>query len=424
MTEVRTPTSSWGSPNFRRLWLATTVSSFGSEVAELALPLLALVTLSASPAEVGLLRVAQFLPFLLATLPLGLLVDRRREHRLSLMVGADLGRFVLVAAIPIAVWVGLARIELLYVIVFAAATLTVLYQIADFAFLPSVVEQHQLVDANGKIAASQSANEIGGRGLGGLLIEAISAPVAVAVNAVAFLGSAISLRRIAVRTEHVADHEDVASPRGRARREVAEGLRVAVRDRYVRALLGEATTFNVFNEIFILGLLIYAVRDLGLGAAAIGLIFTAGGIGSFIGAWFGARVTGRFGYGRVLLVTLIAGNTAPLGTAFVGGSQGNALVLLCSIFAIMGVGIGIANVHAVSLRQTAVPEDSRGRVNAAYRLISWGAIPLGAAAGGVVATQASAQVAMIAGAVGMSLGTLWVAFSAVPSLRTIDQATA
>ena len=400
------------------------MSSFGSEVAELALPLLALLTLSASAAEVGLLRVAQFLPFLLATLPLGLLVDRRRRHRLSLMVGADLGRFVLVAAIPITVWLGVARIELLYVIVFASAMLTVLYQIADFAFLPSVVEQHQLVDANGKIAASQSANEIGGRGLGGLLIEAISAPVAVAVNAVAFLGSAISLRRIAVRPDSVADQEDVPSPRGRAWREVAEGLRVAVRDRYVRALLGEATTFNVFNEIFLLGLLIYAVRDLGLGAAAIGLVFTAGGIGSFIGAWFGARFTRRFGYGRVLLVTLIVGNAAPIGTAFAGGSPGTALVLLCSIFAIMGVGIGIANVHAVSLRQTAVREDLRGRVNAAYRLISWGAIPLGAAAGGIVATQASAQVAMIAGAVGMSLATLWVAFSPVPRLRTIDEAAA
>jgi predicted MFS family arabinose efflux permease len=425
MTKVRSTTSSaWSNPNFRRLWLASTVSSFGSEVAELALPLLALLTLSASPAEVGLLRVAQFLPFLLATLPLGLLVDRRRRHRLSLMMGADLGRFALVATIPITVWVGVARIELLYVIVFAAAILTVLYQIADFAFLPSVVEQHQLVDANGKIAASQSANEIGGRGLGGLLIQAISAPVAVAVNAVAFLGSAISLSRISVRTEDVADQEELPSSRGRAWREVAGGLRVAVRDRYVRALLGEATTFNVFNEIFILGLLIYAVRDLGLSAAAIGLVFTAGGIGSFTGAWFGARVTGRFGYGRVLLVTLIVGNAAPIGTAFAGGSPGKTLALLCTIFAIMGVGIGIANVHAVSLRQTAVREDLRGRVNAAYRLISWGAIPLGAATGGVVATQASAQVAMITGAVGMSLATLWVAFSAVPRLRTIEDAAA
>jgi MFS family permease len=201
-----------------------------------------------------------------------------------------------------------------------------------------------------------------------------------------------------------------------------EGLRLALHHRYVRPLLGEATTFNVFNEMFMLGLLIYSVRELGLGPAAIGLVFTAGGVGSFIGAWFGARVTGRFGYGRVLLVTLIVGNAAPVAVAFLGGVGGSALGLLCAIFVVMGVGIGIANVHAVSLRQTAVPEYLRGRVNAAYRLISWGAIPLGAAVGGIVASQASAQAAMITGALGMALATLWVAFSAVPRLRTISDA--
>ena len=425
MTQVMTRSAPvWTNRNFRRLWVASTVSSFGSEVAELALPLLALLALSASAAEVGLLRVAQFLPFLLATLPLGLLVDRRRRHRRSLMVGADLGRFALIAIIPITVWLGVAQIELLYAVVFAAGVLTVLYQIADFAFLPGVVSQDQLVDANGKIAASQSANEIGGRGLGGLLIQAISAPVAVAVNAVAFLVSAISLLRIETEDPHpVEDAAQSAPTPGRAWREIVEGLRVAVRDRYVRALLGEATTFNVFNEMFILGLLIYTVRDLDMGPAAIGLMFTAGGVGSFVGAWFGARVTGRFGYGRVLLITLLIGNAAPLGVALTGVVDDATMLLLCGIFVIMGVGIGIANVHAVTLRQTAVHEHLRGRVNAAYRLISWGAIPLGAAVGGVVATQAGAQVAMMTGAIGMSLATLWVAFSAVPRLRSIADAT-
>src|SRR6188768_2253129 len=106
MTQVmEKPATVWANRRFRRIWFASTVSSFGSEVAELALPLLALLTLSASAAEVGLLRVAQFLPFLLATLPLGVLVDRRRRQRLKLMVGADLGRFGLIAAIPISVWV-------------------------------------------------------------------------------------------------------------------------------------------------------------------------------------------------------------------------------------------------------------------------------------------------------------------------------
>ncbi len=401
------------------------MSSFGSEISELALPLLALITLSASAAEVSLLRVAQFLPFVLATLPLGVLVDRRREQRLSLMVGADVGRFALTAMIPIAVWAGLTQVELLIPVVFAAGILTVLYQIADFALLPSIVHSDQLVDANGKIAASSSASEIGGRGLAGLLVEAISAPFAVAVDAISFLGSALSLRRI--RIEQPSAARDVPTPAPPLRssgREITDGLRVAVRHRYIRALLGEATTFNLFNEMFILGLLLYTVRSLGIGPAGIGLVFTAGGVGSFVGAWFGSRVTGRFGYGRVLLITLILGNTAPIAVSLAGQVGDGALALLCAIFAVMGVGIGVANVHAVSLRQTAIPEQLRGRVNAAYRLISWGAIPPGAAIGGITASQAGPYTAMVSGAVGMSAATLWVAFSAVPRLRSIDDARA
>jgi hypothetical protein len=224
-----------------------------------------MLTLSASAEQLGLLRAAQFLPFLLATIPLGLLVDRRARHRLALMVGADLGRFVLVASIPLAVWAGVASMGLLYGVVFAVGLLTVLYQIADFAFLPSLVTRAQLVDANGKIAAAQSANEIGGRGLGGLLVQALSAPLAVSVNALGFLVSAGALSRI--RVPHPAEPADGQSsePGTAARPRATDGLRLALRNRYVRPLLAEATTYNVFNEIFVIGLLLHAVRELGVG---------------------------------------------------------------------------------------------------------------------------------------------------------------
>ncbi|MBB5788047.1 MFS transporter [Jiangella mangrovi] len=416
MTAVTEPTTrAWASRDFRRLWAGSAVSTFGSEVAELAVPLLAIGVLAATPGELGALRTAQFLPFLLATLPLGMLVDRRR--RLPLMVGADVGRFALILVIPLAVWAGFAEIELLYVVMFLAGVLTVLYQVADFAFVPEVVTPHQLVDANGKLAAAQSANEIGARGFGGLLVQAASAPVAMLVNAVTYLVSAFSLRGISV--------VETTRPTASARpswAEVTAGLREALRNRYVRALLGEATTFNLFNEVFILGLMLFTVREVGLSPIQIGIVFTAGGVGSFLGAWFGARVTGRFGYGRVLLVTLILGNTAPVLVALAGTDAVGTLVLFCSVFVVMGVGIGIANVHAVSLRQAALPEELRGRVNAAYRLISWGAIPVGATLGGVLAAVTDARTAMVAGASGMVLATLWVAFSPVRRLASIDEA--
>jgi predicted MFS family arabinose efflux permease len=171
-----------------------------------------------------------------------------------------------------------------------------------------------------------------------------------------------------------------------------------------------------------LGLLLWLVRDLDMNAAVIGLVFTAGGVGSFLGSWFGSRVTGRFGYGRVLLVTMLVGNGAPLCLLGAGQAGGFAVPLLCCVFLVMGVGIGIANVHAVSLRQTALPEHLVGQTQAAYRLVAWGAIPLGAGIGGAVATAAGAEAAVASGAVGVAAATLWVVFSGVPALRSIEDA--
>jgi MFS family permease len=417
VTQAGASERAWTNANFRRLWVGAGASSLGSEIAEIAVPLLALVTLSANAAELSAVRSAQFLPFLLATLPLGLLVDRRRSGRLRMMVGSDLARFVLVASIPISVWAGFASLELLCVTIFCVATLTVLYQVAEFALLPSLVPSHLLVDANGKITATQAANEVGGRGLGGLLVQAVSAPVAVVTNALGFLVSALSLRRIRVPEEATPD--STGTEGASSGRELVEGLRIALGNRYIRPLLGESTTYNLFSEAFFLALMLILVRDLDFSAGAVGLVFTMGGAGSFVGAWFGARFTRRFGYGRVLLTTLIIGNTAPLAAVFVDRVEW-PLPLLCLVFLTMGIGIGIANVHGVSLRQTAVSADLRGRVNAAYRMISWGAIPAGAALGGLLATQAGSYSAMVVGVIGIASASLWVAFSPVPRLATID----
>ena len=405
-----TTATAWTDRNFRRLWVGSSASWFGAEIGELAIPLLALITLSATPGEMGLLRTMQFLPFLLATLPLGVVVDRCRKR--PLMIGADLGRFVLIGGIPVLIWVGAGHIELVYAFVFAAATLTVLYQLSDFAFLPRVVTSERLLDANGKLTATSSAAEIGGKGLGGLLVQALTAPFAVLFNAVGYLVSAFAISRIDVdeRIERKADRS--------AWREVAEGLRIVARNKYLRPLLSESTNYNLFFELFFVGLMIFAVRDIGLSPALIGLAFTIGAVGTFLGAWFGARVAGRFGYGRVLLVTFLVGNSASVLLVLLN-DKGTAMVILASVFFLMGLGTGIANVHATSLRQTVIPSALHGRVNAAYRMVSWGAVPIGASLGGLIATQFSAHTAMLVGALGIPLGTIWIAASAIPKVRSI-----
>ncbi|HEX9644563.1 MAG TPA: MFS transporter [Acidimicrobiia bacterium] len=415
VTKVSAETSRrsvWADPDFRRLWRASTISLFGTNVGELALPLLAILTLAASPLQLGLLRGAQFLPFLLMTLPLGVLVDRAAKR--PLMVLSDLGRFLLVGAIPVLIWAGVREIGIVLVLVFLSGCLTVLYQLADFAILPTLVTEELIVDANGKLSASASANEIAGGGAGGVIVQLLTAPVAVFVDAVTYLLSAMSLRRITAR-----DTIGIASRNGSAMSDALEGLSAAVRSRFIRPLIGEAATFNFFNEFFVIGLLLVATRDLGLGPAVIGAVFVAGGIGSFAGAWFGARVTRRFGYGRVLLVTMLVGNGAPLGVVLIRGGRTAALMVLVTVFILMGVGIGIANVHAVSLRQTAVADEMRSRVNAGYRLFTWGALPLGAVVGGAVAAGSGARTAMLVGAAGIALATSWVAFSAIPRLESI-----
>jgi len=406
-----TTARAWTDRNFRRLWVGSSASWFGAEIGELAIPLLALITLSATPGEMGLLRTMQFLPFLLATLPLGVLVDRCRKR--PLMIGADLGRFVLIGGIPVLIWTGAGHIELVYVFVFAAAMLTVLCQLSDFAFLPRVVTQERLLDANSKLTATQSAAEIGGKGLGGLLVQALTAPFAVLFNAAGYLVSAFAISRIDVdeRIERSAERRSVW-------REVAEGLRIVVRNKYLRPLLSESTTYNLFFELFLVGLIVFAVRDIGLSPALIGLAFTIGAVGTFLGAWFGTRVAGRFGYGRVLLVTFLVGNSASVLLVLLN-DKGTAMVILASVFFLMGLGTGIANVHATSLRQTVVPSALHGRVNAAYRMVSWGAIPIGASLGGLIGTQFSAHTAMLVGALGVPLGTIWIAASAIPKVRSI-----
>jgi MFS family permease len=404
-------TGAWRSRPFRWLWTGGAVSAFGTEVSELALPLLALLTFSASAAELGVLRTAQFLPFLLATLPIGLLVDRCRRR--PLMIVADLGRFAFVALIPLTVWLGYESMGLLYTVVFAAGVLTVLYQMSDFAFMPSVVTVHQLPDANAKVAATQSAMEIGGRGFGGVLVQTLTAPAAIAIDAASYLVSALCLGRVRAP-------ESVPPPQTRSPlREAVDGFRVAVGNPYLRALLAGATTFNLFTEVFMIGVMLYAVHDLGLPAAGIGAIMVAGGVGSLVGSWFGVRLTSRFHYGTVLLATLAVGNTAPLATALTGVA---GTWLLGAAFLVMGLGIGISNAHAVTIRQVAAAPGLRGRVNAAYRLISWGAVPLGALLGGLVATRAGSWAAMVAGAAGLATATLWVALSPVRTLRTAADA--
>ena len=391
------------------------MSALGAEIGELAVPLLALVTLSASAGEApSALRAAQFAPFLLATLPIGVLVDHARRR--PLMIGADLGRFVAVALIPVVVWLGLVSIPAVCVLLFVVGTLTVLYQSADFALLPSVVASTQLTDANAKLSASYSAAEISGRGVGGLLVQALSAPTAVLVNALGYLASAISLARI-----RVAEPAPPVRTGGRLDA-LSSGMRIAWRNPVLRGFLGGATTFNLFYEVFLLCVTLYLVTQLEVSAVVLGAVLVAGGVGSLIGSWFGPKLSHRFHYGKVLLGTLALGNTAPLMVGATVLVPGYEVAVVMATFVVMGTGMGISNAHVVTVRQTVAPAGSLGRLNSAYRMVSWGAVPVGAIVGGLAATHLGPWGGMLLGAGGLACATVWVAMSPVRRLRTLQDA--
>ncbi len=415
---MRTVTrGAWKDRNFRWVWAGAGFSLLGSEMGEIAIPLLALLAMDASPTEMSLLRAAQFLPFLLFTLWVGVLVDRVRRR--PLLIGSDLLRGLLLLAVPVLLAAGLLPVGGLIAIVFLVGTLTVVYQLADFSFLPSVVAPDQLADANAKLSATQSTMSVAGGGIGGAVVQFLSAPVAVAVNAASYLGSAWCLGRTTV-VEEIPDR----GPEGSLLTRTRDGIRYLLGNRAVRALAGEAATWNLSNEIFMLGLTIHVVSTLDLGPAVLGLILVTGGIGGFVGAWFSGWATRTFGYGRAVLVTMLLGNTAPVAVFLCRDDPAVALVVYCAVFLVAGIGSGVANAQSNTVRQLSTPDELRGRVNSVYRLLSWGALAVGAVVAGVVVTALDPYLATVVGSIGVAAATLWIVFSPVPRMTDHTDAAA
>lgn len=406
----------WPSRPFRWLWAASATSLIGSEIGELAVPLFALLVLDASPADLAVLRVAQFAPFLILTLVLGVLVDRMRRR--PLLIFADLGRgFVLLAVVALAAFWHVP----VWVLILAAAligTLTVLYQLADFSFLPVIVPRERLADANARLSATQSLMSVAGSGAGGLIVEVLSAPIGLLTNAVTYLVSATFLSRVAIR-----EPEQRPDPAGRepAWFEARVGIRFLVHNRVVRALAGEAATWNLFNEVLLLGLTLHIIAVYDSGPLILGGLLMLAGVGAFAGAALAGRATQRFGYGHSLVGTMLIGNTAPLALGLTSENSPPSLVLYAGALALSGFGVGLANAQAVTVRQLATPPDMHGRVNAAYRFVSWGMVAIGAIVAGVVATAWGAFGAIVLGGAGTTLATLWIILSPVRSLHDLSE---
>ncbi len=406
----------WRHTDFLKLWAGETVSLIGSQITTFALPLVAVLVLDATPAQVGILNAAAFAPFLLLTLPAGVWIDRRRRR--PIMVATNFGRALLLGLVPLLALLGHLRIEYLYVIVFLVGMLTVFFQLAYQAYLPAIVEREQIIDGNSKLSASASIAEIGGPGFGSLLVALLTAPFALVFDACSFAISAVMLALI----RKPEPEPEVPARRQTLAREIGDGFRLTFGDPFLRAFAAEAATYNFFWRVIETVFVLYIVRELGLRQEIYGLILTAGSIGALLGALLTNRVAGWLGIGATIFAGAVLSDVAPLLIPLAAGSTTTMVALLMLAFFLRGFGTTGCNVHIISIRQLVTPDRLRGRMNASYRLLVTGTIPIGALLGGFLGEWIGLRPTLLVGAVGLLSTWLWFWFSPVVALRKLPAA--
>jgi len=403
----------WRHPDFLRLWSAQTLSQFGSQISALALPLAAILVLDASAFEVAVLGTVEFLPFLLFALPAGVWVDRL--HRKPILVLGDAGRAVLLASIPVAYAFDVLTIWQLYVVGFCVGVCTVFFDVAYQSYLPSLVERSSLVEGNSKLEISRSAAQLAGPGLAGALIGAITAPYAILLDALSFVGSAGLLLRIRSSEELP---EPAAAPS--MRREILEGLAYVLGDKFWRPLAITVATSNFFSTLAFAIFLVYAVRSLDLSAEAIGFTFAVSNVGWLLGAVAAGRVSERLGVGGTLVgSTLLFGPSLLLIPA---APQSQPIPFIVAGLMLATFGGIVFNVTGLSFQQAVTPDRMLGRLNATRRFIVWGVIPLGSLTGGVLASVIGLRPTLWVGAIGGSLSFLPILLSPVRSIGRMEDA--
>jgi MFS family permease len=397
--------------DFVKLWAGESISLLGTQITVLALPLVAVLTLHASAAQVGILNACRYAPFVAVTLVAGVVVDRVRRR--PTLIVANLGRAFLIGLIPLAAAFGSLQVEHLYAVAFLVGALTVFFDLAYQAYVPSLVERKLLTEANSRLQASASLAELGGPGLGGLLVQAVTAPYALLVDAVSFLVSAASLTAIG-RSETVAAAE---TPRLLAA--IREGFHFTFRNPHLRAIAGEAATFNLFEQTIVTVFVVYAIRQLDFSAGLLGLVISLGAAGALAGSVIAQAAAVRVGLGRAIVASMMVACLTPLLIALPSGGGAGTVAGLAAIFCLWGAAVAVSNVLVVSLRQTITPERMLGRMNASYRFLTYGAIPIGALLGGGLATVIGLRATLVAGALGLLAAPVWLLFSPIGRLREL-----
>ena len=401
---------------FRRFWIGQTISVFGDQVTQLALPIVAVLILGADPTQMGLLTAIGLLPHLLFSLPAGVWLDRVHRRR-RLMILADIGRAIGIAAIPVLYLSGGLSLTAVFVVAFLVGTLAVGFDISWNTIFVAIAKREQFVEATALLNGSRSLASVAGPAISGILIQLFKAPLALVADALSFLGSAFFLSRVSA-PEPPIEHEP-----GTIRQQLTSGLSFIFRDSIMRPTILSAATLNLFNFCFQGLFILYATTYLHVEPGILGLALGAGAIGGVIGAVIASRVGRVLGIGRAYVLGLIL---FPGSVFLIPFAQGlPELVILAFLFLSefgQGIGVMILDINAGAMIQARTPDRLRGRAGGAFRFINMGIRPIGATIGGVLGGILGVQETLFIVIAAQLTGVLWLFGSPIIRLQGMPEA--
>ena len=400
----------------RLLFGAQAVSILGSQVSHIAFPLIAVDVIQASNGSIVLLEAAFLMPFVLLSLPVGALLDRRARR--PVMVLMDLLRTAALLIVPLSFMLNALSMPVLYVVLFIIGAGTLIYDVANQSHLPELLRGPRLAEANSRIMVIDSGASVAGPPIAGVIIGRLGGPLAIFLDSFSYLISALMLRKI----KHVEVPPVViegAAP-SRLRDEIRQGLHWVLTHPHLRGNAVAALLFNFFGAIANGAVLIaYGRRELLLPAELLGLILGAGVLGLLIGSLTARRIAARIGVGRSIILGGFLLPTMPLGFALLDVSMGVAAIALFSVLfqVVAFFGAALFHTNQVTYRQLVTPKALLGRMNASMKWVMLIGMPLGAVVGSIIAERFGLQAALYASAIGIVVGPIPLLFSGIASVR-------
>jgi MFS family permease len=402
--------------DFRHLWAADALSQLGTRISMLAVPLLAVLTLHASAFEVSLLRTAETLAWLLFGLAAGTWMDRVRCR--PVLVASDLGRAALLVSIPIAAAVGAVTMVQLYAVLLLGGVLTVLFDVAHGTFLPRLVSRDRLVEGNGRLATNASIAAVAGDGIGGYLVQWFTAPIAILLDAISFLWSAVWLSTI--HKQEIPPPAPTAEQR-QLRRDMAEGIRFVFKHRYLRPIALCSATAMLFQSANAGIMIVFLVREIHLSPGTIGLLGMLGLLGAIAASILTERISNQVGHARAIVLAAVTNGVGFLTFALTAPGWRLSLYVLATL--ITSFSIVVLHILQVSARQMLCPAHLIGRVGATMEFMIWGVMPVGSVLGGLLATVAGLRATLLIDGAAILLASLWLLLSPFrlqPDLTTVS----